>query len=298
MHNISNSQDFVEVPRTKHVNKRLIKSRVLAKLLFSLSMGDIAKEELAFSEKSFAFIQTLSSIQLTELSSMLVADFSVDISIAESNSGSVEGCASLNCSLLMKKIAKHYINEWVLGCSNDYRVVYDEYSRGVSDDFLDHLIRLTPYELVCYEEKLVTSGLISIDLDSEAIERTISNARHLFRQDKLIIQAISFGASLPQLKQFFMNHRLCDSRSVAVIKRLVGQKESNKNINKETLNTIAEDFQTIKATDCQSQLNNNEFLSNLFNLLTYFLYRFDVSFSDSWNAIRTSTANINTRSVK
>ena len=229
---------------------------------------------------------------------MLISDFSFDFSIAPNCENASKECGVPACKTLGKLLAEYYINEWVLSCSNDYRIVYDEYSKGISEDFLSQIIQSTPRQLKEYEDTLVSIGAINIDIDSNSISKTIANAKLLFQQDKLIIKATTFGASLPLLKQFFLNHRLCDSRSVAVIKRLLGNKKSNRRTSKDVSKIIAAEFRTIELNINSSQLNNNEFLSNLYNLLTSSVDRFDVSFLDSWNAIRASSESNNIRSSK
>jgi hypothetical protein len=294
MTHISNSEDFTEFPRTKHIKKRLIKSRVLSKLLLSLSSDDICKTDFPFSDDHVAFIKSLSSIQLAELSCMLISDFSVDLSFDQNTENNKH---KANNSL-SKKIAQHFINEWVLTCSNDYRIIYDEHSKGIPSHLLIKLINSTPTELKDYEDKLVTTDAISFEYDEGSFDRTLTNAKHLFRQDKLIINAITSGASLPQVKQFFSNHRLCDSRSAAVIKKLYNFKGCNKNIALNVSQEITKEFTELEKTHIHNNQNNEEFLSKLYNLLTSVLERFDVSFSDSWNAIRTSTEKNAIRSHK
>lgn len=280
----SNSDDFTEVPRTKHIKKRLIKSRVLTKILHSLSCGDICAEELPFTAEHFAFIQTLSGIQSSEFACMLITDFSIDITVGhtkESDGTSVGGLAG-------ELIAKHYINEWILTCSNDYRIIYDEHSRGLSPDILKKLIKSSPLELRHHVRELVSSQVVKFEYDIEAFTRTAKKAKHLFRQDELIINAISSGASLPQMKTFFEKHRLCDSRSVAVIKQLYPCKGGENFITKEIKHSITEEYQIVEAKYVKGEQSKEEFLSKLYNFLTSVTVRFGVSFSDSWNAIRVS----------
>jgi hypothetical protein len=290
----SHSKDFMEVLRTKHVKKRLIKSRVLSKLLFSLSIGEICQLDLPFSEDDIIFIRSLSGIQLTELSCMLISDFAVDISVGQD----MENNEFKANKSLGRIIAQHFISEWVLSCSNDYRIIYDEHSKGLTSNILRKLIQATPLALKEFENELATSELITFDYDRKSFDCTVLNAKHLFRQDSLIINAISAGASLPQLKQFFSNHRLCDSRSVAVIKKLYTFKECNKNIAQVITQTITDEFKVMEAQHLENKQNNEEFLSKLYNLLASILERFDVSFSDSWSAMRSSSGKNTIRSHK
>jgi hypothetical protein len=290
----SNSDDFTEVPRTKHIKKRLIKSRVLTKILHSLSIGDIRSSELPITDEHFAFIQTLTGIQASEFSCMLITDFSVDITVDHN----IETANFSVCGLIGESIAKHFINEWTLTCSNDYRIIYDEYSRGLAPEILIEFISATPLELSRYASELASSKAVKFEYDIEAFERTVIKAKHLFRQDKLIINAISLGASLPQLQTLFENHRLCDSRSVAVIKQLYPYKGGGNFIADEIKQSIIEEYQIVEAPYLDGNQSKEEFLSKLYNLLTSVISRFDVSFSESWNAIRTSEKYKTIRSHK
>lgn len=291
MNNISHCEDFIEVPRIKHIKKRLIKSRVLSKLLFSLSRGEVCQSDSPFNEGHISFIQTLSGIQLTELSCILISDFSVDFSL--DNEGSTP---DLNTSLSLSRIiAKHYIAEWVLNCSNDYRFIYDEHYKGIPANILKELSRSTPLELKAYEDLLVTSGSIIFEFDKAEFEKSILKAKRLFRQDDLIIKAIRSGASLPQAKQFFSTHRLCDSRSVAVLKKLYECRNNFRIIDHDVCTIIINEFNGIAENQLANSQDNEVFLSDLYNFLTSILERFGVSFSDSWNAIRSSSVTPLTR---
>jgi hypothetical protein len=285
MISISQSEDFREVPRTKHIKKRLIKSRVLSKLLLSLSRGDLCSSITPFSRENICFIESLSSIQVSELACMLISDFSIDLAVCyelETNEFVINGP-------LAEDIAKGYIDEWVLSCSNDYRVIYDESSKGMPDGVLKKLIHSTPKELQNYAYELASNESISFEYDEPSVNKTIAKAKHLFKQDKLIINAYVSGASLPQCKHFFSRHRLCDSRSAAVIKSLYSFKECNKHIEPSISKIIADEFSVIENSYRNNHKNNEEFLSKLYNFLASILDRFDVSFSDSWSAIRNST---------
>ena len=169
MNNISHNTDFIEVPRTKHIKKRLIKSRVLSRLLFALSRGEICHSYTPFSEIQAVFLRTLSAVQLSELSCILISDLSIDFFVGpESSDGTFETSETLG-----RLIAKFYIAEWVLDCSNDYRFIYDEQYKGTSTTVLSKLSQSTPLELQDYEEFLVATGLILFEVHNDFIIRSI-----------------------------------------------------------------------------------------------------------------------------
>lgn len=290
----SNSDDFTETSRKKHIKKRLIKPRVLTKVLHSLSSGDICSSALPFTDDHFAFLQTLTGIQASEFSCMLITDLAVDITVNHNN----ENAGSLVSGPIGDLIATHYINEWVLTCSNDYRIIYDEHSRGLSPELLRTLINSTPLELRKYARKLSASNAVKLEYDEKAFERSATKAKHLFRQDELIINAISSGASRPQVRTFFKNHRLCDSRSVAVIKQLFPCEGGNTFMSPEIKRSIIEEYQKDEASLINGNETKEESLSQLYNFLTSIIKRFGVTFSDSWNAIRSSEQNKTIRSHK
>jgi hypothetical protein len=293
MNNISKNDDFCEAPRTKHVKKRLIKSRVLSKLLLSLSRGEICQSDIPFTREHIDFIKSLSSIQITEFSNMLISDFSIDLNVEHHLNNEFKTGDSLG-----KLIAKHYIDEWILSCSNDFRIVYDEHSKGLPNEVLNKLINASPFDLKEYENTLVSSGYISFEYDINSFAQTTLNAQHLFKQDKLILCAVKSGASLPQIKQFFSNHRLCDSRSIAVIKKLHNIKGTNGHVSCDINELINTEFIEMKKRISKEIRTEELFLSELYNLLTSFVERFNVSFSDSWNVIRSSSEKNTIRSHK
>ena len=177
---IATESDFQLHERVKQTNRKSLPTRVLSRSMLEHLQDDSICNALEFTVENTKWFRGLSSAQVVEFSSMLIANFAVLLEPKFDMKSTVDNRVKMEPNEFINGLTHSYVHEWVNYCAN-YRSTYDAIERGVSYEFLFKITKATSVQLEDIISGLIRQDFLTITVNSDCCQQVLREAKAIFK---------------------------------------------------------------------------------------------------------------------